>query len=275
MSGGGGSALAGIGAIGAGSIAQGYYANKSRQAAGQAYNSGLNSLKDSQNQALGYLDPYNQSGQTALAPLTGILTGNQFDPKTGETKTLTPEERDNLLYQSPGYRFSLDQQNQALDRSQVARGISLSGGAQKEIAQYTSGLASQYSSDYINQLAQLAGIGQNAATASANTVNNFGSQIADMITNQGLTRANYYSQLGNIAGNTASQSAGILSGQSGGNSFQSPMFSSGNGLNSSSGGFSSAGGGMYNNNAFMGSGANSLGSSTSLTSQLPLIVGGV
>lgn len=271
MSGGGGSALAGIATLGLGSIAQGYYANKSRQAAGQAYNSGLNSLTDSQNQALGYLNPYNQAGQTALSPLTGLLTGNQYDPTTGQTTALTPDQRDQLLYQSPGYKFSLDQTTQALQKQQTAQGIALSGGAQKELAQYVSGLSSQYSNDYINQLSQLAGSGQNAANSEANTVNNFGSQIADMTTNEGLTHANYYAQLGNIAGNTASQSAGLISGQSGGNNYQSPMLSSGNGL---SNGFSSTGSGQYNNSAVMGSGLNSLGSSNSLTSQYPLIAEG-
>jgi hypothetical protein len=188
----------------AGGLFQGYEANKARQAAGQAYNVGINSLKDSKNEALGYLNPYNEAGQSALTPLTGLLTGNQYDPKTGQSTTLTPEQRDNLLYQSPGYRFALDQGQQGLEKSQVARGISLSGGAQKELAGYLSGSASQYADSYINHLSQLAGLGQNSAHASANVVSGFGTQIAGGLTNQGLTKANYYNQIGNIGAKTFS-----------------------------------------------------------------------
>lgn len=228
----GGGALAAV-APAVGGVFQGYQANRSRQAAGQAYNTGINSLRDSQNQALGYLDPYNEAGQSALSPLTGLLTGNQYDPKTGESKTLTPQERDSLLYQSPGYRFSMDQQNQALDKSQVARGISLSGGAQKELAQYSGGLASQYADSYINHLSQLAGLGQNSANASANVVNGFGTQIAGGLTNQGLTRANYYNQVGNIGGSTANQ-VGQAFGSSGGGNNSGGNAGSGGGSNAQS-----------------------------------------
>jgi hypothetical protein len=267
MSGGGAAASQAAGAIGGG-IFQGYEANKSRQAAGRAYNAGAESLQGSQAQALGYLDPYRQAGQTALSPLTGLLTGNQFNPDTGETTQLSPEQRDALLYQSPGYRFSVDQQNQTLDRSQVARGISLSGGAQKELAQYSSGLASQYSNDYINQLASLAGIGQNAATASANVVQNFGTNIAGAITNQGLTNANYYSQLGNIGGQTFSQLGGAGGGQGG-----QTGGGGGNGLSSSPSNFSSTSNGQFNSGAFQSAGESQLSPNTSLMYNAPLIAG--
>lgn len=226
----GGGALAAVAPV-VGGVFQGYHANKARQAAGQAYNAGINSLKDSQNQALGYLDPYNEAGQSALSPLTGLLTGNQYDPKTGESKTLTPQERDNLLYQSPGYRFSMDQQNQALDKSQVARGMSLSGGAQKELAQYSGGLASQYADSYINHLSQLAGLGQNSANASANVVSGFGTQIAGGLTNQGLTKANYYNQIGNIGAGTANQVGQAFGGGGGGGGSSGGMSGGGGGSN--------------------------------------------
>lgn len=261
MSGGGAAAIAPI----AGGLTQGYYANKTRQATGQAYNQGVASLRSSQDQALGYLDPYRQAGETALSPLTGILTGNQFDPKTGESTQLTPEQRDALLYQDPGYRFNVQQQDQALQRSQTARGVSLSGGAQKEIAQYSSGLASQYSNNYITQLGNLAGIGQNAANASANVVGNFGSQIAGGLVNQGLARANYYSQLGSIGSNTISQvNSAVGAGGFGGGS-------GGNGLSGASSGFTPTGGGQFSSGAASGAGANQLSPFTSLAYNAPLI----
>ena len=45
----------------------------------QAGNDAYDSLQNSQNQATGYLNPYNQAGQQALSPLTGLLTGSSYD----------------------------------------------------------------------------------------------------------------------------------------------------------------------------------------------------
>ncbi len=179
---------------------QGFFANKSRQAAGQGYNQAGDQLNASQNQALGYLNPYREAGQSALSPLTGLLTGNQYDPTTGQSTALSPEQRDNLLYQSPGYKFSVQQGQQGIERSQAARGGLLSGGAEKELSQYLSGVSSQYSDNYINQLYQLVGIGQSAASNSANVVQGFGSDLASVKANEGLVKANYYNQLGNLTG---------------------------------------------------------------------------
>ena len=137
-----------------------------------------------------------------MAPLSGLLTGQQYDQKTGKTKTLTPEERDALLYQSPGYRFATQQGQQAVERSQAAKGGLLSGGAMKELGSYLSGVASQYSNDYLNQLAGLVGIGQDAATNSANVVQGFAADKASTLANKGLVRGNYYNQLGNFVGAT-------------------------------------------------------------------------
>lgn len=172
-----------------GSFAALPFQNKANKQAARGYSNAQDELQNSKEQALNLLDPYNKAGQTALSPLTGLLTGQQFDPATGQSTAISPEQRDALLYQSPGYRFALDQTQQSLAKSQAARGLSLSGGAQKELAQYTSGLASQYSNDYINQLFNLANSGQNAATAQANVVTGTGSQIANAMMGKGLAQA--------------------------------------------------------------------------------------
>lgn len=184
------------------SVGQGYFANKSKQAGERGYNDAFGSLASSEDKALNFLDPYRETGQLGLAPLSGLLTGQQYDQKTGKTKTLTPEERDALLYQSPGYRFATQQGQQAVERSQAAKGGLLSGGAMKELGSYLSGVASQYSDNYLNQLAGLVGIGQDAATNSANVVQGFAADKASTLANKGLVRGNYYNQLGNFVGAT-------------------------------------------------------------------------
>lgn len=135
-----------------------------------AANAAGDSLRESMKQAVGYLNPYNKAGQTALSPLTGLLTGNQYDPTTGKTTAIDQNQRMNLFQQNPGYQFSLDQALKGIQASQAARGNLLSGGGQKEIAEYSSGLASQGYNDYINQLFQLAGGGESAAQGQANVV---------------------------------------------------------------------------------------------------------
>lgn len=196
-------------AIGGGALYQGHQANKSAKTSARAYANAADQLSAFKSEGIGYLAPYEEAGRNALSPLTGLLTGQQYDPATGESNSLSPEQRDNLMYQSPGYRFTLEQTQNALAKSQAARGNLLSGGAQKELAQYSSGLASQYSNDYINQLSQLAGLGQNAATGMANTAIGAGTQISNLAANSTLSQASGQAQMGNIIGGSLSQLGGL------------------------------------------------------------------
>ncbi len=261
-----------------GGVFQGYEANKSRQAAGQAYNQGVESLQGSENQSLGYLNPYLQAGNSALGPLTGLLTGNQYDPKTGQSTALTNDQRNNLYYQDPGYQFALQQGQQGLQKSQIAQGINLSGGAQKELASYLSGSASQYSNNYINQLQNLAQSGQNAANASSGVVGQFGPQIAGGITNAGLTNANYYAQLGNIGAATASQIGAafnsqpqsLLGGGGGNNSTPQPYTLASTPYSN----FTAAGNGQYNQGQVANSAGGYLSPNTTLQYNPPIVLPG-
>ncbi len=239
-----GSAAAAVG----GGIFQGVMANQSRVAANKGFKNQGGYLQGQEQQALGYYDvlnPYQQAGQSALNPLTGLLSGKQYD-ESGKETSLTPEQRDELLYQSPGYRFAVQQGQQGLERNQIAHHNSLGGGAQKELAGYLSGTASQYSNNYINQLASLAGIGQNAAntmaTGKSAVTQNFGTQIGETMANRGLVNANYYTQLGNIGANTVNSIGGGQS--SGGGSGGSGGFGGGN-----SGFTPTGGGGQFNSAA--------------------------
>lgn len=226
--------------VGSGGLAPYMFNQKANKAAKNAYGDAAAMLKRKEAKAVGFLQPYSDAGETALSPLTGLLTGNQFNPDTGETTAISPEQRDALLYQSPGYRFALDQTQQALARSQNARGNYLSGGAQKEISQYTSGMASQYSNDYINQLVQLAGMGQNAAGNQASVVTGLAPSIANMTANQGLTQSNYYAGLSNNINSMQSQalsSVGMLYGMG---AFGGGAGAAGAGASSDIGGFQAA-----------------------------------
>lgn len=236
---------------------QGYYANKASKASNKAYANAADDLRASREGATGYLAPYRDVGENALGPLSGLLLGKQYDPATGKSVDLSPEQRAGLFQQSPGYQFRLDQAIQSVQRSQASRGNLLSGGAQKELTQYSQGIASDEYSNYINQLASLATMGQNAATSSGGFEAGLAAPIANMVANQGLSQANYYNQLGNIMGGATSQTSKTAA----------TLFGGGFG-GIGGGGTAAAGGGS---NAVMNAGSAMMAPNTSLNYQAPTL----
>jgi hypothetical protein len=124
--------------------------------------------------------PYRVAGYGALNTIT--------QDQANGTGFAAPWDPSNLA-STPGYQFTLDQGNQAIQRSAAAQGGLLSGAAGKAMDQYSTGLASQtYNQQYqnylagsnqsFNQLASVAGLGQNSlsttAAAGQNTANQVG-----------------------------------------------------------------------------------------------------
>lgn len=193
-----------VGAV-AGAGVQGYFSNKSSKAAAKAAAAAAAEMRRSKAEAIGYLAPYRQSGGLALSPLTGLLTGSQYDAKTGQTTQLNEDQRNDLFQKSPGYQFRVDQAMKNAQASQAARGGLLSGGAMKELSDHGSGMASDEFGSYIQQLMGLSGMGQNAATTSGNYAIGAGGQIANYEQQAGMAKANGYANQGNIYGNGISQ----------------------------------------------------------------------
>ena len=161
MSGGGG-----LGTITGTVVGSRYDRRAAKQAAaasGQAYNEFSNKVDFN----IGRLDPYQQQGGAGMSALSGLLTGQQYDKESGGLKAISQQERDALFQKSPGYAFRLGEGQKALEYSQAARGGLFSGAATKELGNYNQGMASQEYGNYINQLAGLAGMGQNAASTQA------------------------------------------------------------------------------------------------------------
>jgi hypothetical protein len=215
---------------------EGYFTGSNQR---QAANDAARQLNDSKQETYGFLNPWAKAGGEALAPLTGLLTGNSYDYSTGQQAQLNPEQRQNLFSASPGYQFRLDQAMKAIQQSQAAKGNLLSGGALKELDQYSQGIAGDEYNNYLNQLFQLAGIGQQADFAKANTASSFGVPLAQAAFSSGIA--------GDIGANrmiqTALQFAGMGLG-AGGSSTSSNGFDSGNGEQYYNP--TSAGGGQYN-----------------------------
>lgn len=134
-------------------------AKKQQRAANDAYAREKQFL--AQNQA--YLAPYSQAGQSALAPLMALISGQN---QQGEQ--LSPEQRMSYFQQSPGYQFRLQQGQEALNRLASARGRLFSSAQDRVTQNYAQGLASEEYGNFLNQLSGLSNMGYNAASSQAN-----------------------------------------------------------------------------------------------------------
>ncbi|MGE5621438.1 MAG: hypothetical protein ACM3VY_00275, partial [Candidatus Bathyarchaeota archaeon] len=126
--------------------------------------------KDIYDQNRADLAPWRDAGTTALSQLAALTgSGGEFNHKFG----LSDFQAD------PGYQFTRQQGELAIDRANAAGGRYASGAAIKDLLNYNSGLANQTFNDSFNRyqtdqgnrfgrLASLAGIGQ---TATGQTVN--------------------------------------------------------------------------------------------------------
>lgn len=150
--------------------------------------------------ALEQLQPYTDLGKQALSPLTGLTLGKQYDPETGEYRDISQQERLALFQESPDYQFRLEQGQQALERSQAARGGLLSGRAALEAQRFGQGEASAEYGNYINRLQSLAGMGQSAAGGAANVITGTATQLAGFDLGVGQLQAQLYQNRGKLYG---------------------------------------------------------------------------
>ena len=131
-------------------------------------------VNDATAQANGLLQPYIDSGADANSTLrTGLAAGGDFNRQF----TL-----DDFQKGDPGYAFRQQQAQQALERSQAARGGALGGGAAKELTQFSQDFASnefgkafdrfeQNTNDRFGRLNTVAGRGSaDATTAGGNLI---------------------------------------------------------------------------------------------------------
>lgn len=242
-------------------VASTYFTNKAAKQKGAASRAAFNYANGVTNSALSRLDPYAKSGEQAMSPLTGLLLGKQYDPTTGDFKDISQEERQNLFQKSPGYQFRLEQAQNALQASQAAKGGLLSGGAMKEMNAYTQGLASDEYGNYISQLGNLAGMGQNAATTQSGIeINTLGAltglklggdrNMINAIQNQNIASGitSFNGDMMSVLGGKSSGAQGANSGGIGGQSFW------GSGSNTGGGGSASAFGNYSMPNASLNTG---------------------
>lgn len=194
--------LGGIGSMFGGSSLSDAYMKAATQA--------NNQLDSTYNQIRNDESPYTSAGSNAINMLNSDLQNG-----TGFAKNFTLGD----FYSSPGYQFTLQQGNNAINNSAAAQGGLLSGKAAKSLASYSSGLANQTYGDAYNRYLQNRQQGYNELMG----VSNLGQTATGQVNNAGLTtgmqKANnlYNSNLGAgaaSAGGTMGLLGGIGSGLS-------------------------------------------------------------
>jgi hypothetical protein len=227
----GGSAVGGLFGMGAGKA----QANAAKYAANLQYQLGEQQLQQNQSQfntTQKNIAPWLQAGTQGIGTLAGLLsTPGQglLTPWTQQFQAPTAAQ----AAATPGYQFTLQQGQNAIQNSAAAQGGLLSTGALKTLDQYTTGLANQtygdvynralteYQQAYniyqgnqtneFNRLASLSGIGQTAAqnlgaqsnqasAINAGTIASMGGQVGASLLNMGGAQASGYAALGNALG---------------------------------------------------------------------------
>jgi type II secretory pathway pseudopilin PulG len=156
--------------------------------------------KDMYDQTRKDLDPYREAGSTALNQLMGQMGENGYFNQTFNGQD---------IYNDPSYKFRLNEGLNSIQSGAASQGGLLSGATLKALNNYGQDFASQeYSNAYnrfnadqtnrYNRLANLVGVGQNAAAQTGNA----GLQTGQAIANNTMAGANA-SAAGTIASGNA------------------------------------------------------------------------
>lgn len=140
-----------------------------------AVDTGQAGLSEAQKQQLALLQPQIAAGQDS----TGAL--QKFASSTPSNFSFNPSD----LQNDPGYKFTLDQGQQAIQRSAAAGGGLFSSGTLKRLANYTTGTANQYFNDAYNRAASTFGINRQTALDRVGTLQNL-ANLGSTATGQGV-----------------------------------------------------------------------------------------
>ncbi len=201
-------------------VTQGYYdVNTGADRAQQT-------LQGTQQQQVAQYQPYQTAGATATSQLTDLTGANS---PLNEKFSFNPSD----LESDPGYKFTLQQGQQAIQKAAAAQGGLFSSGTLKSLAGYTTGTANQYFNDAFNRasstfntnrqgalskisaLQGLAGMGLSGASGASGAIGSTGQQIgANQLGSQeylaNLTQQGNQTIAGALTGQGNAQAAGTI-----------------------------------------------------------------
>lgn len=206
-------AVIGAGALGA--AATGYAANKASDAQAAAGQAAIDNSRDMWNQNKNLLMPFITGGTDALGKLQGWTDPtNGSNPLASLIKLTTPgADMSDVLAQTPGYKFSQEQGQRAVQNALAARGLGGSAGAvAKGVADYTQGLAGNTWNSVVQNLLQTFGTGTNALQGIVSTGANAGSSLASQGTAASSQINNALTGIGNAQATGANAMGSAISG---------------------------------------------------------------
>jgi hypothetical protein len=200
-------AMAGATVIGAGaSIISG---NKAAKATEQASAATVAENRRQYDLTRADFAPWRDVGGGALSKLAGMF-GVAAPGAGSATSAAAPYGG---FFESPGYRWQLDQGVQAAERSAASRGLLRSGAAIKAITRYGEGLAASDYNSFADRLSQIAGLGQAATGQTAAAGAQSAALSGQALMNAGNTRASSYLNTGNaISSGVGNMAAAYLYG---------------------------------------------------------------
>ena len=145
-----------------------------------ATNAAINQQKEALAQQAKLSEPYTNLGQAAIPQLQDLL-GIGGKGTAGELAALQA---------TPGYQFTQQQGNQATAAKAASMGLGLSGNTLQALSQYNTGLADQTYQNAVNNALGVTNIGEAAAAGQAANVGNAGTNVSNLLSNQGVNNAN-------------------------------------------------------------------------------------
>ena len=211
-------AAAVVGSAVVGGVASAYGANKQADAAENAQNIAENQYQNTVNLE----NPYNQAGYNATAELQnlegiGMPNKAQSSAPGGYGSLNAPFTAQTFQSMSPAYQFQLQQGQQGVLNADASNEGALSGAAQKDLIGYSQSFANtsfnnafnQYQTqnqNIYNRLANIANLGQSAASGTAQTGAALANTAASAATNVGNAYASGANGIANAANGLAQNS---------------------------------------------------------------------
>lgn len=182
-----------VGSAVVGGVMQSSAASKAAKAQTNAANSSIAAQREFFNVSQENLKPFINTGTAAgkkIADLQGLEGGDSSSIMS-------------TLEGLPGYQFAKTQGLKATQNSATARGLGISGAAQKGAADYTTGLANQYYNNLLSGLQTTQQTGANAAAGLANNATATGQGVGEALIGAGNARGAADIARGNAISNAA------------------------------------------------------------------------
>lgn len=235
--------IAGAASIGS-SIVQSNAASKAASQQATAANNATAEQQQMFSETQQNLQPFIDQGNTAATKVSQLEGLNG-----GDSSTIM-----NALASLPGYQFSNTQGLKAVQNSATARGLGVSGAAQKGAAQFATGNANTYYNNLLTGVQNTETTGANAASGLATNATQTGTNIAGTIQGAGAAEA------AGTLGSANAVSSGLTTGANG---LQNAFYA-----NKILGGGGAATNGIYGDNPLgLSPGSNFTGADTAAISQ--------